>query len=96
LPLIFRPFDTGMKKYFIDAFWIICVSFFVWGSFVAVNNTLEHNAKWDSAKTSLGKGVMGAFSFYQGTQTLVGNTLHLNTWYGFQEVTTKENYSVPD
>ncbi len=49
-------------------------------------HTLQRNGNWTSTKTSLEKGVMGAWSFMLTHRALANSHLDLGTWHGFQEV----------
>jgi lysophospholipase L1-like esterase len=50
------------------------------------SNTLYNNGRWDSSKVELGKGVIGAVSFYTTRTALHGGALDLAAWGGHQEV----------
>jgi lysophospholipase L1-like esterase len=56
-------------------------------------HTLSRNGNWVSSKTSLAKGVMGAWSFMLTYRALANNHLDLGTWHGYQEIFL--NKSVP-
>lgn len=49
-------------------------------------NTLEHIPGWVSTKTTLSRGVMGAFSFVTEPQALADGALDLSAWHGFHEL----------
>ncbi len=55
-------------------------------AYLLVHNTLTENGKWVSTKTTLEKGVMGAYAYIQGLQALAGNRLNLGAWHGYQEL----------
>lgn len=52
-------------------------------------SSLSANGRWVSSKTSLEKGVMGAWSFMLSRTSLAGNKLDLGAWHGYQEVFLK-------
>ena len=56
-------------------------------SYLAWHNTLANNGNWVSTKTELARGLLGAYSFIEGRQTLAGGALHLEAWHGHNEVT---------
>jgi len=54
--------------------------------YLSRQNTLLHNGRWRSSKTSLARGVMGAAAFMVTPTALSRNRLNLAAWHGFQEV----------
>ena len=56
-------------------------------SYLTWHNTLANNGNWISTKTTLERGLIGAYSFINGRQTLAGGALHLDAWHGHNEVT---------
>ncbi len=56
-------------------------------SYLALHNTLDNNGNWESTKTGLERGLLGAYSFMSGRQTLAGGALRLDAWHGHNEVT---------
>ena len=59
-------------------------------TYLVENNNLAANGNWVVSKTELDRGLMGAYSFLSGRQSLAGGGLHLDAWHGFQEVVTAE------
>jgi lysophospholipase L1-like esterase len=52
-------------------------------------NSLERSGHWLSTKTTLERGVMGAFNFMRGGQSVARSRLNLSAWFGYQEVLYK-------
>ncbi len=82
-----------VKTFIIDIAWVFCIFLLLYFSYAVLHNTLEHNGQWNSTKTQLEKGVMGSWSFFQGTQPLRHNHLDLSAWFGYQEVISKKEYT---
>jgi lysophospholipase L1-like esterase len=80
------------KYLIIDFVWICILFIIIWNSFAIKYNTPEHNDLWSSTKTRLEKSIMGSWSFYKGTQAFANNTLHLDAFFGFQEMVTKREF----
>lgn len=64
-------------------------------AYLVANNNLAANGNWVVSKTELDKGLMGAYSFLSGRQSLAGGGLHLDAWHGFQEVVTTRSFAAP-
>ncbi len=64
-------------------------------SYLALHNTLENNGRWVSTKTTLERGLLGAYSFITERQTLAGGALQLNAWHGNNEVTSVDGTLEP-
>ncbi|MEE8138132.1 MAG: hypothetical protein V3T81_04590, partial [Thermoanaerobaculia bacterium] len=58
--------------------------------YLSSHNSLRNNGHWVATKTTLGRAVMGAYSFVFGLQPLAKGRLNLAAWHGFQEVIWKE------
>jgi lysophospholipase L1-like esterase len=56
-------------------------------------HTLQSNGEWRSTKTTLEKGVMGAWSFMLSHRALAYNALDLSSWHGYQEVFCTRSFS---
>jgi lysophospholipase L1-like esterase len=81
------------KNYFyIDLLWILGLFILMYFAFAIQHNTLENNGQWNSTKITLDKSPMGSWSYFNGTQALAHNSLHLDAWNGFQEVYTKKQF----
>ena len=52
-------------------------------------NSLERSGHWLATKTTLERGVMGAFNFMKGGQSVARSRLNLSAWFGYQEVLYK-------
>ncbi|HRY97596.1 MAG TPA: SGNH/GDSL hydrolase family protein [Bacteroidales bacterium] len=60
------------------------------GLYTAYTNTIWRNARWESSKVKLEKGLMGAWSFVLTYRALAHHRLDLGTWHGYQEVFLKD------
>jgi len=81
------------KIFWIDVFWVFCIFLLAYKSYGFRYNTPKNNGKWDSPEISLAKSVNGSVSFFEGTQAFAHNTLHLDAWYGFKELVTKDTFT---
>ncbi|MBT3249529.1 MAG: SGNH/GDSL hydrolase family protein [Candidatus Pacebacteria bacterium] len=70
----------------------ILIAIFISKILLLTTNTLLNNGNWDSEKTKLEMGVMGAWNFFSQAQALAGNHLNLGAWHGFQEVISRESF----
>ncbi len=68
----------------------VVLGFCLAGSLVLSERSLFRNGNWSPTKIGLAKPVMGAWSFYYRGQALEGDKLHLDAWFGHQEVLYKE------
>ncbi|MBN2483349.1 MAG: SGNH/GDSL hydrolase family protein [Candidatus Omnitrophica bacterium] len=64
----------------------IATALLVTYTYLTVTDTLSHNRLWESTKTTLGKGVMGAYTFMYSPIALHEDRLNLGAWHGFQEL----------
>ena len=58
------------------------------------NNTLFKNDNWNSSKTELRKGVMGAYAYMVTHYALAGGKLNLSAWHGYQELFYKKSVDI--
>jgi lysophospholipase L1-like esterase len=58
-------------------------------AWLARENSLERSGHWLATKTTLERGVMGAFNFMRGGQSVARSRLNLSAWFGYQEVLYK-------
>jgi hypothetical protein len=69
---------------------LLVLSFAATRTYALYENRLSVHPEWESTKTTLGRGVMGAIAFVAGQQALARNRLNLGAWFGFQEVLHRE------
>ncbi len=62
--------------------------------YLASQNTLQNNGRWQSSKTEVSRSLMGAESFLRERQALAGGHLDVSAWHGYQEVVTKEAFAL--
>lgn len=65
-------------------------------AYLARENTLERAGHWVATKTTLERGVMGAFYFMRGGQSVARSRLNLSAWFGYQEVLYKRPLRLRD
>ena len=65
-------------------------------TYLSSRNTLYNNGHWKSTKTTLERGVMGAYKFILSRQALSKNRLNLAAWHGFQEVIHYQKFSAKE
>lgn len=53
---------------------------------LSLKNNLNNNSDWNTVKTSLKKGTMGAVEYLFGRQALANNRLNLSSWHGYNEI----------
>jgi lysophospholipase L1-like esterase len=58
-------------------------------AYLVRENSLERSGHWLATKTTLERGVMGAFNFMKGGQSVARSRLNLSAWFGYQEVLYK-------
>jgi len=61
----------------------------------AEHHTLHANGRWISTKTTLDRGLLGAFAYLTERQALAGGRLDLAAWHGFNEVIYKDEIDAP-
>ena len=60
--------------------------------YLSSHHSLHNNGNWIATKTTLARGVMGAYSYLFSLQALRGGRLNLAAWHGYQEVVSAEAF----
>lgn len=58
--------------------------------YLSMHHTLRNNGDWTVTKTTVSRGLMGAYSFLYSLQPLAGGDLKLAAWHGHHEVVLTE------